>query len=371
MHARRSRFAPLMAVSALAAVFLVLPSSALANHVAADSSASCDVVAGTPTITLNVVFQAFTDANKPVTGTISIDGTVVQTYDGATAFTFTGTDSTLTYTQATTPGSHTITGSFTWPGKTDADNGDVAKEVTCPAPPPTIGITVDKNAVESTAVAGSTVHFTVDVTNTGNTAFVEYSFSDPKCPGATRTGTNADDPSFDPGDVWHYACAMATQVGQTSADNTATATGKNAQGMTATAEDSASIPLTAPTGTTPGTTPPAVVPPPGGGVLPEETAAGLARLLGPSGCVKQAFRARVTGRSIASVAFFVDGKLVKRIVGVHDVYSVRLHPRALGLGRHRVVARVRFVSASGTAPQRFRLTFRRCAAQQVAPRFTG
>jgi hypothetical protein len=46
---------------------------------------------------------------------------------------------------------------------------------------------------------------------------------------------------------------------------------------------------------------------------------------------------------------------------------VRVHPRSLGLGRHRVVARVRFESASGTAPQ----PFGRCAQQQVAPRFTG
>jgi uncharacterized repeat protein (TIGR01451 family) len=362
----RIRIAPLAAVCGLVAVLLVAPSSALANHVnATSSSATCTVVDRTPTITFNVVFESFGSANQPVTGTISLDGTVVKTYSGATAITFTGSDFTLTYTQATTPGDHVLKGDFTWPGKTSDDNGKVEKEVTCPVPP-TIGITVDKVAVESTAVAGSTVHFTVAVKNTGNTPFVQYTFSDPKCPGATRTGANAGDTSFDPGEVWTYACAMATAAGQTVADNTATATGKNAQGMTATAQDSASIPLTQPA-----VTPPLVAPPPGGGVLPEETLSGTARMLGPSGCVKQAFRARVTGRSIASVSFFVDGRLVKRITGARDVYAVRVHPRSLGLGRHRVVARVRFDSASGTAPQRFRLTFRRCAQQQVAPRFTG
>jgi 2-polyprenyl-6-methoxyphenol hydroxylase-like FAD-dependent oxidoreductase len=99
------------------------------------------LVDGIPTVTFNVKFEGFTDANKPVSGTITLDGAVVKTYGGATA--------------------------------------------------------------------------------------------------------------FDPGDVWTYACSMATQVGQTSADNTATATGKNTEGKSATASDSASIPLTQPA-TTPG-----------------------------------------------------------------------------------------------------------------------
>ena len=41
--------------------------------------------------------------------------------------------------------------------------------------------------------------------------------------------------------------------------------------------------------------------------------AGRAQLRGPSGCVKQAFKARVAGRSIASVTFYVDGRKVKKV----------------------------------------------------------
>jgi hypothetical protein len=118
-------------------------------------------------------------------------------------------------------------------------------------------------------------------------------------------------------------------------------------------------------------TPPPTTPPAGGGVLPETIVSGIARLRGPSGCVKTAFRARVTGRSIASVAFRVDGKLVKRITGERSRYTVRVKPRGYGFGRHRVVARVTFVTGSGTAPRRLPLTFRRCAQGAVAPRFTG
>ncbi len=106
-------------------------------------------------------------------------------------------------------------------------------------------------------------------------------------------------------------------------------------------------------------------------MLPETIVSGIARLNGPSGCVKQAFQANVRGRSIAAVAFYVDGKLVKRISKARARYSVKVKPGRLGFGRHRVVARVTFLAESGTAAQRLPLTFRRCAQGSVQPRFTG
>ena len=106
-------------------------------------------------------------------------------------------------------------------------------------------------------------------------------------------------------------------------------------------------------------------------MLPETIVSGIARLRGPSGCVKQAFKASVRGRSIASVAFFVDGKLAKKFTGTRAVYSIKVNPRRYGFGRHRVVARVTFVAESGTKARRLPLTFRRCAQGTIAPRFTG
>jgi len=130
-------------------------------------------------------------------------------------------------------------------------------------------------------------------------------------------------------------------------------------------------------GTTPaGGTTPTVAPAPsggttGGGVLPATTVSGRARLLGPSGCVMQAFKARVRGRQIRAVTFFVDGKRVKRITGERSVYALRIRPTRYGFGRHRVIARVQFSAESGTASRRLPLTFRRCARAAGAPRFTG
>jgi hypothetical protein len=123
----------------------------------------------------------------------------------------------------------------------------------------------------------------------------------------------------------------------------------------------------------PDTTPPAKTasPPPAGAVLPETIASGTARLRGASGCAKQAFSARVSGRSIAAVAFYVDGRLMKNITSMRSAYRMTVRPGRYSTGRHKVVARVRFTAASGTQSRRLRLTFRRCAQAAVAPRFTG
>jgi uncharacterized repeat protein (TIGR01451 family) len=255
-----------------------------------------------------------------------------------------------------------------------------------------IGIEVVKDAVESTAVAGTTVHFRISVTNTGTTTFKTYTFTDENCD-EQRTGDNADDEEFNPGDVWTYECAMPTSVGDVSATNTAKAAGSDENCRQAVGQDDATIPLTQPEtpgGETPGgETPgggtpvpsapaapaPAVNAPavttPASGTLPEAVLSGRARLRGPSGCVDTAFRARVRGRSIASVRFYVDGRLVKRFSGRRASYTIKVKPRGLGFGRHRVVARVTFTRASGTAPRTLRLTFRRCSQGAIAPRFTG
>jgi hypothetical protein len=131
----------------------------------------------------------------------------------------------------------------------------------------------------------------------------------------------------------------------------------------------------------PGTTPPTCPPPPpavpstpttpGAGVLPETVASGLARLRGPSGCVKRTFPVRVSGRSIASVSFRLDGKLIKRFTSTRSTYTIKVNPRKYGFGRHRIIARVTFLTASGTKSRRLPLTFRRCARGTIAPRFTG
>lgn len=104
-------------------------------------------------------------------------------------------------------------------------------------------------------------------------------------------------------------------------------------------------------------------------------AAGTARLasLG-SGCRRRPFTARVSGRSMRQVSFSVDGHRLRgvRRRGIH--FSVRIQPRRLRAGRHRLAARVAFATASGTPPRTLHRRFAVCARPSVRrtqPRFTG
>jgi uncharacterized repeat protein (TIGR01451 family) len=244
-------------------------------------------------------------------------------------------------------------------------------------PEPKPGIAIVKTG-PADAHVGDTITYTFTVTNTGGVTLANVSVVDPLCNGGAVTKVTQD-ATFDEGDVWTYTC-QKTITGATPdpLDNTAKACGKHGD-TTVCDEDDHRVDILPPgipsqpqaptAGPQGGTTPPATTP--SGAVLPATIVSGLARLRGPSGCVDRSFRARVTGRSIASVAFYVDGELVKRFTGARASYSIKVRPRGLGFGRHRVVARVTFLAASGTPARRLPLTFRRCAQATVTPRFTG
>jgi hypothetical protein len=132
-------------------------------------------------------------------------------------------------------------------------------------------------------------------------------------------------------------------------------------------------------------TPPTSTPGPGGttgtpgaGSTTGSPSAGsaAARLSGPKRCVGAPFRARVTGRQIAQVTFFVDGKrrqTVKATPG-RIVFSLRVDPRGQDSRVHRITARVRFTAGSGAKARTLRLVYQRCStagAGVTPPRFTG
>ena len=236
---------------------------------------------------------------------------------------------------------------------------------------PRPAITLEKTGA-ATAAAGATFTYSFVATNTGNVTLTGVTLTDSRCAATLeRVDPEPADATFDPGDAWNYECTVVAPAGPAQVDNIAEVCASfdddDFDPVTVCDEDPHTF-----------TVPPAYAAgeprppnPPGGGVLPEGELSGRAQLLGPSGCVRQAFTARVTGREIVSVTFKVDGKVVKRITGEKGVYKVKIRPARLGFGRHRVVARVRFTTESGTATRRLPLTFRRCARGAVQPRFTG
>lgn len=99
---------------------------------------------------------------------------------------------------------------------------------------------------------------------------------------------------------------------------------------------------------------------------------GSARLSAPRGCRKRPFRARVSGSAIDRVTFSVDGRRV-RAAGRSGL-SARIDPRRMKRGRHRIAARVEFVTGAGRAPVTLRSSFRRCGVRKAGrsrARFTG
>ena len=112
---------------------------------------------------------------------------------------------------------------------------------------------------------------------------------------------------------------------------------------------------------------------PGQAVLGERITPGRARLLGPAGCTARAFHARIRGVKIAKVVFKLDGRRIKTLTrkNFRGTYAVRIDPRRLRLGVHRLVATVTFQRGSATKAKTFRLAFQRCPRALRAPRFTG
>ena len=130
------------------------------------------------------------------------------------------------------------------------------------------------------------------------------------------------------------------------------------------------------TGTAPATTTaPAPAPAP---ALPMPVAALLpatANLTVPARAATSPFRISVTGRGIAKVEFFIDGRragTVRSIPG-RTRFSMSVDPRRRSVGTHRVTARVTFTAARRTPAVLRRATFRRSAPRAPAapPRFAG
>jgi uncharacterized repeat protein (TIGR01451 family) len=108
-------------------------------------------------------------------------------------------------------------------------------------------------------------------------------------------------------------------------------------------------------------------------VAPTRVTPGAARLVGPTGCVAKVFSARIKGTKVQSVRFVLDGKTIKRFTKPvsSGLYAVRIDPRKMRLGVHRLVVNVTFQKGTGTKPKTLRLSFQRCAKKLAIPRFTG
>jgi hypothetical protein len=109
---------------------------------------------------------------------------------------------------------------------------------------------------------------------------------------------------------------------------------------------------------------------------PAQTTPGSANLSAPTGCVPKPFDAVVRGRRIRRAIFFLDGRqirVLRRPNRSGSRYALRVNPRRLRVGAHRIVVKLDFTASSRTRRKRLTVVFQRCArnSQAVSPRFTG
>ncbi len=258
-------------------------------------------------------------------------------------------------------------------GSTPAGNTCAAIVIPPPPPPPpppgcTVNcspapaapvIAIDKSGPAS-AQAGTSVEYTLLVTDPGPTSFpaANVAVTDPMCASApvlvTKNGDSSPD-FLNPGDRWSYVCSVNTVLGQAAIHNIGNVTGTDTNGNPASASDPADTVLSQPAlGVEP--------------LLP-----GVARLSGPTGCISsRSHTLAVRGSRIARVSFYVDGRYVGTRTRPNrgTAYTVTVKGSKLRTGAHRVVAKVTYRAETNPRSRTLTLAFARCA-RAVTPKFTG
>ena len=135
------------------------------------------------------------------------------------------------------------------PGSGDGDLDRHASDADPAEPdspvPLTSSIGISKTPATQTVLVGRTAHFEITVTNTGTATLTSVTVADPLTPNCSRTSaTIAALGSLAPGASVHYACSLANVRAAFTNVATASATGPDAQHVTA--SDSAAVKLRAP-----------------------------------------------------------------------------------------------------------------------------
>ena len=158
--------------------------------------------------------------------------------------------------------------------------------------------------------------------------------------------------------------------------STATAGGGGDGGTTTTTAGGPGSPTATAPGSS-GTPAPMPTPPRGPIFIAQPIAAappGTAKLVGPSGPVRNPFTVWVTGRSIDRVVFSVDGKRIGTVRSRpgRKKFKIVVNPAGQSRRTHRLTARITFKTSSGTASVVRRTTYRTAGRTTVrVPRFAG
>jgi hypothetical protein len=222
---------------------------------------------------------------------------------------------------------------------------------------------------------GQNVHYEIVVTDTGNTQLTLGALTDGKCEGIEGGPSKA----LAPGEAAVYTCRHTLSAAGAYANNAAvTATPPQGAGSP-TSHTSNTVVVNVASSPTPTTATPAKTTPtptaPKTGVL-GSTLVGPT-LSGPQGCVRGNGVISVKAAGVVSVTFYLDGRKLKALTAKNaraGKLSITIKASKLHIGAHMVVAKMRMKPAAGSKTPVFftrTLTFVRCGASNVSPKFTG
>ena len=233
---------------------------------------------------------------------------------------------------------------------------------------PVVGMSVDKlqrvgGSGEFTkeplaASVGQTVEYQIVVHNTGNASITMSSFADPHCDAGTIAGGPGSG-SIAPGASTTYTCQHVLTTSGTYANVATLSGGRPGQDP---------LSLTSPEVKV-------IVPTPGKQVvLPEKVkCASSPQMRNVSGPQRRPFTVRVGSAGVKQITFYLDGRRLRTMrqsQAKHGAFSVRIDPRKLKYGPHRVSFKTVQTNSSCATTASAR-TFVRPFAARVAPHFTG
>jgi uncharacterized repeat protein (TIGR01451 family) len=328
-------------------------------------------------------------------------------------FSFEGASATSVIPVAAPVGRSTVDIRSHWDTNGVKGGFDIHQTVTCPPHP---ALTIEKlqslggpfTTETLSGMVGQSIMYEMIVTNTGNTPLTFTGFSDALCDPGTISGEDTE-PIEPLGTITIVCVHKITPADATAGKvlNVATITGTPEEGegepitersnpvevAPVTEEEHKKEPEPEDGNKEPPKPPPAKTTPNGGvagisassgasststsksGVL-GFTSATIPSLRGPQGCVRSSFTASVKSANVASVSFYLDGHLLRRLsaTAAHKgLLSIHINASKLKVGAHRIQARITMKAAKGAKPAKATrsMTVVRCHSAVIAPHFTG
>lgn len=217
-------------------------------------------------------------------------------------------------------------------------------------------IEVRKTPDQTSVTAGTTVTYTIEVENTGDTKLTNVNLNDDVCsPLEYQSGDDGDE-ALEVDETWIYTCSK--EINERTV-NVVTVTADTVDDDTVTDNDAATVEIkatpTEPTGST-------------GPTVGAEAVAPVAKVGSYDNCISRRFtmRVRTSGGTPQTTVLKVDGK--RRATSRSSNPKFVIDTRKYSVGRHRVRVEVTFTNGKKAFSN---ASFERCKIKVAAPKYTG